>query len=242
MDIELIRTTEKQLRDIATNPQIHTSVVLPNAVMRITASIVQIAQDVEKQYPYVSNRLNGLRDGLFPLVQTGFNTQGYNVNLATFGQVVELLDFLIHESAAPDQDMWSLIHPRIINASKSLYLDGHWTNAATDAFVEVNTRVKNLFKIVSPNANVPDGVTAMTTVFSPNRPLIKIGDLNDQICHDKQFGLMNMLQGAISALRNPKCHDNEEIITKEEAMRRLMFASTLMCLIDEAVVYSNVTE
>ena len=51
-----------------------------------------------------------------------------------------------------------------------------------------------------------------------------------------------MLQGAISALRNPKCHDNEEIITKEEAMRRLMFASTLMCLIDEAVVYSNVTE
>ena len=138
--------------------------------------------------------------------------------------------------------MWSLIHPRIINASKSLYLDGHWTNAATDAFVEINTRVKNLFKIVSPNANVPDGVTAMTTVFLPNRPLIKIGDLNDQICHDKQFGLMNMLQGAISALRNPKCHDNEEIITKEEAMRRLMFASTLMCLIDEAVVYSNVTE
>ena len=228
MDIELIRTTEKQLRDIATNPQIHISVVLPNTVMQITGNIVRIAQDVEKQYPYVSNRLNGLRDGLFSLVQTGFNTQGYKVNLATFGQVVEILDFLLHESEAPDQDTWSLIHPRIIKSSKDLFLDGHWTNAATDAFVEINTRVKNLFRIVSPNANIPDGVNAMTTVFSLNRPLLKIGDLNDQICHDKQFGLMNMLQGAISALRNPPLHDSEEIITKEEAMRRLMFVSTLM--------------
>ena len=242
MDIELIRTTEKQLRDIATNPQIHISVVPPNAVMQITGNIVRIAQDVEKQYPYVSNRLNGLRNGLFPLVQTGFNTQGYNVNLATFGQVVEILDYLLHESEAPDQDMWSLIHPRIITSSKDLFLDSHWTNAATDAFVEINTRVKNLFKIVSPNANVPDGVAAMTTVFSPKKPLLKIGDLTDQTCYDKQFGLMNMLQGAISTLRNPRLHDSEEIITKEEAMRRLMFASTLMCLIDEAVVYSNVTE
>ena len=51
-----------------------------------------------------------------------------------------------------------------------------------------------------------------------------------------------MLQGAISALRNPPCHDSEEIITKEEALRRLMFASTLMYQIDEAAKYSNVTE
>ena len=53
---------------------------------------------------------------------------------------------------------------------------------------------------------------------------------------------MNMLQGAISALRNPPLHDSEEIITKEEAMRRLMFASTLMYLIDEAVAYSGIVE
>ena len=53
---------------------------------------------------------------------------------------------------------------------------------------------------------------------------------------------MNMLQGAISALRNPPCHDKKEIITKEEAMRRLMFASTIMYMIDEAVVYSHVAE
>ena len=237
MDVEKIRLAKKLIMDAYSLLQQGSLVLVPDAVMRIKDNIQSIAADVKKDYPYISSRLETLRNELFLSLPPG-----YTLECVTIGQVIEILDYLLHESEAPDQDMWSLIHPRIIKSSKGLFLDGHWTNAATDAFVEINTRVKNLFKIVSPYANVPDGVTAMTTVFSPNKPLIKIGDPNDQICHDKQFGLMNMLQGAISALRNPKCHDNEEIITKEEAMRRLMFASTLMYLIDEAVVYSNVAE
>jgi len=237
MDVERINFTKKQITQAASLIQQSGFVLLPDAVMRIKDDIQLIAADIAKDYPYISSRLETLRNELFLSAPPG-----YTLECVAFGKVAEILDFLIHESATPDQDIWSLIHPRIKNSSKGLYLDGHWSNAATDAFVEINTRVKNLFKIVSPNANVPDGVTAMTTVFSINKPLLKIGDLNDQICHDKQFGLMNMLQGAISALRNPPLHDSEEIITKEEAMRRLMFASTLMYLIDEAVVYSNVTE
>ena len=37
-----------------------------------------------------------------------------------------------------------------------------------------------------------------------------------------------MFAGAISAFRNPKAHSNKEIITAEEAMRRIMFASSLL--------------
>lgn len=237
MDAEKVRLTKKLIMDAYSLLQQGSLVLVPDAVMRIKDNIQSIAADVKKDYPYISSRLETLRNELFLSLPPG-----YTLECVTIGQVVEILDYLLHESAAPDQDMWSLIHPRIIKSSKDLFLDGHWTNAATDAFVEINTRVKNLFKIVSPNANVPDGVTAMTTVFSLKKPLLKIGDLTDQTCYDKQFGLMNMLQGAISALRNPPCHDKKEIITKEEAVRRLMFASTLMYLIDEAVVYSNVTE
>ena len=237
MDVVRIRSTKAQIIDALSLLQRNRLVLAPDAVMRIKDDIQSIAADVKKDYPYISSRLETLRNELFLSLPPG-----YTLECVTIGQVGEILDFLIHESEKSEHDIWCLIHPRIIKSSKDLFLDGHWTNAATDAFVEINTRVKNLFKIVSPNANVPDGVTAMTTVFSINKPLLKIGDLNDQICHDKQFGLMNMLQGAISALRNPKCHDNEEIITQEEAMRRLMFASTLMYLIDEAVAYSHITE
>lgn len=43
-----------------------------------------------------------------------------------------------------------------------------------------------------------------------------------------------MTAGAMSALRNPKAHSNDEVLTAEEALRRLMFASMLMYKLDEA--------
>ena len=51
-----------------------------------------------------------------------------------------------------------------------------------------------------------------------------------------------MFAGAMSALRNPKAHSNEEIISAEEALRRLMFASTLMFALDEAVNINRINE
>ena len=45
----------------------------------------------------------------------------------------------------------------------------------------------------------------------------------------------------MSALRNPKAHANI-IITKDDAMRRLIFASMLMYKIDEAIEYSGIQE
>jgi hypothetical protein len=52
---------------------------------------------------------------------------------------------------------------------------------------------------------------------------------------------MFMLQGAMAALRNPKAHENIAL-NKDEAFRRLMFASMLMYKIDEGVAYSQIEE
>ena len=52
---------------------------------------------------------------------------------------------------------------------------------------------------------------------------------------------MLMLQGAMSALRNPKAHSNISL-SKDDAMRRIMYASMLMYKIDEAVQFSDVKE
>ena len=59
--------------------------------------------------------------------------------------------------------------------------------------------------------------------------------------HKINNGLMFMLQGAMSALRNPKAHANITL-NAEDAMRRIMFASMLMYKIDEAVQYSQIQE
>lgn len=139
-------------------------------------------------------------------------------------------------------EIWNYMHPQIISISKQLFLDGHYANAAEDAFIEINDRVKKLFRTVNPTATkVPDGDTAMTTVFSPNNPLLKVCDTSTETGQNEQKGLMFMLQGAMSAFRNPKAHTNITI-TADDAVRRLMFASMLMYKIDDAVKYSNINE
>ncbi len=192
-----------------------------------------VSINIEKEFPYFSKRINSLIDGLF----IGSN-DSFGVDPFVFGEVLEILSTLnnIHIF-----DYWSLVHPKISEVSKSLYLDGYYANAAEDAFIEINSRVKELFKIITQNDKVPDGDTAMTTVFSTNNPLVEFCDNSTETGKNVQKGFMQMLAGAMSALRNPKAHENIKL-SADDAMRRLMFASMLMFKIDEAVEYSNIQE
>ena len=237
MDLETVRSTKNQLIEAVTLLQRNRVILTPDAVMRLKDNIWLIAGDAEKKYPYICSRLKELRKELFLHLSAG-----YTIDSIKIGQIVELLDYLLHEAEIPEQDTWSLIHPRIIKSSQKLYFDGSYTNAATDAFIEINERLKNIYTIISPGNAIPDGTSLMTTIFSPNKPLLQLCDINNTTGKDKQTGLMNMAQGAISALRNPKSHSNSEIVSAEEAMRRLMFASMIMYQIDEAVAYSCVVE
>ena len=82
----------------------------------------------------------------------------------------------------------------------------------------------------------------MKTVFSANNPLVEFCDRSTLSGQNKQKGYMDMLSGAISALRNPKAHSNTEILSAEESFRRLATASMLMYAIDDAVKYSKIKE
>ena len=139
-------------------------------------------------------------------------------------------------------NLWPYIHPLIQKSSKKLFEDGHFANAAEDAFIEINDRTKRLFSIVKPNDPVPDGEAAMTTVFSSNNPLVEFCDRSTTTGQNKQKGFMQMLAGAMSALRNPKAHSNTERLSAEESYRRLATASMLMYAIDDAVKYSKIKE
>ena len=86
-----------------------------------------------------------------------------------------------------------------------------------------------------------DGYDAMNKVFSDN-PLVEICDRSTETGKNIHNGTRFMLAGAMSALRNPKAHSNTITISKEECMRRLMFASMLMYRIDEAVIHSGLIE
>lgn len=213
-------------------------------VADIRERIITISRECEQTDPQISRQLLAAKDILFVTDQLGQAL----INPYAIGRILLGLELLLNKEpeAAEEQhqavDPWSYIHPLIQRSSKKLYEDGHFANAAEDAFIEINDRVKHLFAIIKPGEKVPDGDKVMTTVFSANSPLVEFCDRNTQSGQNKQKGYMEMLSGAISALRNPKAHSNSEVLSAEESYRRLATASMLMYAIDDAVKHSGITE
>ena len=231
-----------RLRQIAGTPNVLSMQF--SAVAGIRESIITIANECKADDPQIARQLLAAKDILFAVNQFG---QAF-INPYAIGEILFGLDYLAAKGQAPSAEkqttaeIWSYIHPLIQKSSKKLFEDGHFANAAEDAFIEINARVKNLFSIVNPGSKVPDGDTAMTTVFSTNNPLIEFCDRSTETGYNKQKGYMQMLAGAMSALRNPKAHSNSEILSAEEAYRRLTTASMLMYAIDDALKYSKIKE
>lgn len=206
--------------------------------------IQTIAKAAEQDEPSISAQLMWARDTLF--IQN--NQRQAFINPIVLGEVIFGLDYFINkkqtQSNKPkvEDEKWQCIHPMIQKAAKQLYLDGHYANAAEDAYIEINDRVKKLFSIIKPNEEVPDGAALMTTVFSKKNPLLQFCELSNVTGKNRQQGYMEMLEGAMLALRNPKAHSNDEKLSAEESYRRLATASMLMYAIDDAAVFSEIDE
>ena len=232
------------LRNIVNRQDAINTPVLSTDVVKIRQVLSDIVHDLSCEHKIICDHISKKMEYLFVYQMAGY-VQFIMINPVVIGQVLECLDLLAvltQNKRNSSYGLWEYIHPRIVGVSKKLYEDGHYSNAAEDAFIEINDRVKKLFKKLNPLENkVPDGDAVMTTVFSVNKPMIQLCDLSTETGINEQKGLMFMLQGAISALRNPKAHSNITI-SREDSFRRIMFASMLMYKIDEAVSYSQIEE
>ena len=126
--------------------------------------------------------------------------------------------------------MKDVFHPAVVRVAESRMKSGHYADAVESAFKELNNAVKA--KVRSRLDNELDGQRLMQRVFSPDNPVLFVeSDLDTQTNKDTQQGYMMMFSGAMSAIRNPKAHENM-IISKDDAIRKLMFASMLMYKLD----------
>lgn len=233
MNVQRIQKVYNWLTGYTQQPNWVMIPVIPTGIHSTKNELIWISQDIEKEEPYLSKEIFSLKDSLF----IGQGT----LDPIVVGRLGEILQILMHNSAITHNNCWSYIHPKISQVSQKLYEDSHYANAAEDAFIEVNDRVKKLFAKINPTAKIPDGDAAMKTVFSVNSPMIQFCDYTTETGFNVQKGFMEMLAGAMSALRNPKAHANITI-GPDDAMRRLMFASMLMYKIDEGVAYSGIVE
>ena len=131
------------------------------------------------------------------------------------------------------------IHSLISKVCKKKFFDGHYADAVESAFKEINSRCKKIY--FNKFGIEKDGCDLMNCIFSPNNPILQFEDIKTETGHNVQLGYMNIFSGSISAIRNPKAHENQKL-NKEDAYKRLMFASLLMDKIDEAEEYMKNNE
>lgn len=130
-------------------------------------------------------------------------------------------------------DIWSLIHPQIVEVSMKRMSDGYFADAVEAACKCLNSRVREI--VLDQTGRELDGANLMRTAFSVNNPIIRIATDENKSGHDIQQGYMEIFSGVMIGIRNPKAHDNE-IITIEDAYRKLIMISILMYKIDERIV------
>ncbi len=206
---------------------------IPSAVS-FKNDIIVIANSLYKKSKKLGEKLNYYVNQVF--FRNGNVCRGY------LERIIATLDTLEVLLESDMFTIWDCIHPLIKKASYGLYLDGHYKDACCDAYIEINDRIKKIYKILKPNEKELDGVDLMHKIFSESSPLLLFGEISSETGKNIQVGMRFMLAGAMSAFRNPKAHTNDIEIDKFEAVRRLTFASSLMYHLDEAIKFSNIKE
>jgi len=125
---------------------------------------------------------------------------------------------------------WDLLHPKIVEVSKSRFETNHYADSVEAALKEVNKIVKSIVK--QKIGKEFDGANLMNRAFSLNNPIIILDDLSTHTGKDIQIGYMQIFSGAMTGIRNPKAHENI-IIDKQRAIHFLFLSSLLMFKIDE---------
>lgn len=130
------------MNNILHNPNARIPQLFCTNISRIKNDMIEISYDIKKDFPFFSEKLFLLKDNLLCIHN--------NINYLVWGEIIAILQALLNLGKTNNYDIWGLIHPRIKSVSKKLFEDGHYANAAEDAFVEINDRVKKLFRIVNP--------------------------------------------------------------------------------------------
>ena len=131
------------------------------------------------------------------------------------------------------------LHPIIKQVSFNKFNNHQYADSVESAFKEINSRLKKICRKLGYEEK--DGAALMNFVFSENNPILKFEDISTSSGRDVQKGYMQIFSGAMTGIRNPKAHENM-FISRDAAIKRLIFASLLMDKIDEALSYSKISE
>ncbi len=154
--------------------------------------------------------------------------------LARFERVVRLageLCYSLDEAPASSSHPFDErnIHSDIARVARKLFDDGHFAQATFEAFKYIDNRVKSISGINET------GHKLMMAAFAEASPKIKLTPVATGSEIDEQMGYKFIFAGAMSAIRNPRGHDNL-VDPIDLCLDHLSFASVLMRRLERAIL------
>jgi uncharacterized protein (TIGR02391 family) len=150
--------------------------------------------------------------------------------LALLKAFVEQLQLHAPPRAASASESYRF-HAEIERVSGDLYRDGHYKQAALEAYIRVIEQVRTVSRIAD------DGDSLMNKAFGSERqtPVIQFNSLATEAERDEQRGIMFLFKGIVG-LRNSKAHSNRLFNDPSRAHEYLALTSLLMRLLEIAQV------
>lgn len=195
-------------------------------VQRTQHLIYTIAAGVQNDHPFYASTLQRLAEILFQMNGLG----GICLNLVVFGELIVIIRHIEAEPVVVQ--FWAEIHPRIIRVSRELYVDGHYSTAAEKAVKEVETRLREKFAELKPNATTPKEIGDIIGALVSENGKFKFCDTADASGKNYRRGVQLLFEGIMAAYRNPAAHANLHY-EKREAMEQIVLASQLMFVLDK---------
>lgn len=154
----------------------------------------------------------------------------YPKDILTVAQRInnELKDFGVLEK--PAEPVVSLFDEVITNKTlrkktEKLFKDGHHARAVEEAYKLLDNLVKKKADFQQTDLT---GAKLMQTVFSPNKPILKLNEGVSSSELNEQSGYMQIFAGCMIGIRNPRAHDSDWEDTEERALQLLAFANHLI--------------
>lgn len=199
----------------------------PLEIQRVLQWIDAIARGIQTDYPFYAAELPKIANILFR--QNEWNA--IFLNPAAFGELVIIIRHI--ETAPVVVQFWSEIHPRIVNVSRELYVDGHCSVAAEKAVKEVEARLREKFSELKTDVTVPSKIGDVIGALISENGAFKFCDTTTTSGKDYRRGIQSLFEGIMAAYRNPAAHANLQY-EKREAMEQIMLASQLMYVLDKS--------
>ncbi len=185
-----------------------------------------VSDGIAKEYPFYSIELKKISKNLF----RNYTYGTVALNSAAFGELYIIIHHIIKEPV--NIAIWQEIHPRIAAISQELYCDGYYDSAAEKAVKEVESRLRELFQQLKPNAALPAKVGDIIGALLTENGAYHFADLSTASGRDFRRGIQALFEGIFAAYRNPSAHANLPC-TKREAIEQIMLASQLMYVLDK---------